>query len=55
MFTFAEDYWLVQAVRQWHKKLIDVLKKIGFKRGDCRPLSDDVAKCFWDKLDVSLC
>jgi len=24
-------YELVQAARQWHKKLIDVLKKIGFK------------------------
>jgi len=30
-------YWLVQAVKQWHKKLIEVLKKIGFKGGIANP------------------
>jgi len=30
-------YRLVQAARQWHKKLIDVLKKIGFKGGIADP------------------
>jgi len=30
-------YGLVQAARQWHKKLIEVLKKIGFKGGIADP------------------
>jgi len=30
-------YGLVQAVQQWHKKLIDVLKKIGFMGGIADP------------------
>jgi len=30
-------YGLVQVARQWHKKLIDVLKKIGFKGGIADP------------------
>ncbi len=30
-------YGLVQAARQWHKKLIEVLKKIGFKGGIANP------------------
>jgi len=48
-------YGLVQAARQWHKKLIDVLKKIGFKGGIANPCLMMQQNNFGCESNVSLC